>query len=38
MKKTVRFTLNGKSESLILDRERMLLWVLRTAFGLAGTK
>jgi aerobic-type carbon monoxide dehydrogenase small subunit (CoxS/CutS family) len=37
MKKTIRFTLNGKPKSLVLDRERMLLWVLRTDFGLTGT-
>jgi aerobic-type carbon monoxide dehydrogenase small subunit (CoxS/CutS family) len=38
MKKTIRFKLNGKPQSLVLDRERMLLWVLRTDFGLTGTK
>jgi len=38
MKKTIRFKLNGKSKSLTVDRERMLLWVLRTDFGLTGTK
>jgi nicotinate dehydrogenase subunit A len=38
MKKTIRFRLNGKPQRLVLDRERMLLWVLRTDFGLTGTK
>lgn len=38
MRKTVRFKLNGKPTSLILDRDRMLLWVLRTDFELTGTK
>jgi aerobic-type carbon monoxide dehydrogenase small subunit (CoxS/CutS family) len=38
MKKTIRFTLNGKPKSLVLDRDRMLLWVLRTDFGLTGAK
>jgi aerobic-type carbon monoxide dehydrogenase small subunit (CoxS/CutS family) len=37
MRKQIRFTLNGKLESLVLDRERMLLWVLCTDFGLTGT-
>ena len=38
MRKTIHFKLNGKLKSLALDRERMLLWVLRTDFGLTGTK
>jgi len=38
MKKTIRFKLNGKPKSLTIDRPRMLLWVLRTDFGLTGTK
>ena len=38
MRKTIQFKLNGRPKSLILDRERMLLWVLRTDFGLTGTK
>ena len=38
MRKTIHFRLNGKPKSLALDRERMLLWVLRTDFGLTGTK
>jgi aerobic-type carbon monoxide dehydrogenase small subunit (CoxS/CutS family) len=38
MRKTIQFKLNGKPKTLALDRERMLLWVLRTDFGLTGTK
>jgi aerobic-type carbon monoxide dehydrogenase small subunit (CoxS/CutS family) len=38
MTKTIHFTLNGQPESLVLGRERMLLWVLRTDFGLTGAK
>ncbi len=38
MRTTIHFTLNGQPKSLALDRERMLLWVLRTEFGLTGTK
>jgi aerobic-type carbon monoxide dehydrogenase small subunit (CoxS/CutS family) len=38
MEKTIRFKLNGKPKSLVIDRDRMLLWVLRTDFGLTGTK
>jgi aerobic-type carbon monoxide dehydrogenase small subunit (CoxS/CutS family) len=38
MRTTIHFTLNGQPKSLALDRERMLLWVLRTDFGLTGTK
>jgi aerobic-type carbon monoxide dehydrogenase small subunit (CoxS/CutS family) len=38
MRKTIRFKLNGQPKSLAVDRERMLLWVLRTDFGLTGTK
>jgi len=38
MRKTIHFKLNGRPKSLVLDRERMLLWVLRTDFGLTGTK
>jgi len=38
MRKTIRFKLNGQHKSLTLDRERMLLWILRTDFGLTGTK
>jgi len=34
----VSFKLNGKSVSLNVDGERMLLWVLRTEQGLTGTK
>jgi len=38
MRKTIHFKLNGQPKSLALDRERMLLWVLRTDLGLTGTK
>jgi aerobic-type carbon monoxide dehydrogenase small subunit (CoxS/CutS family) len=38
MSKTVRFKLNGRSKTLTFDRDRMLLWVLRTDFVFTGTK
>jgi aerobic-type carbon monoxide dehydrogenase small subunit (CoxS/CutS family) len=38
MKKTIHFRLNGQEKTLILDRDRMLLWVLRTDFNLTGAK
>jgi aerobic-type carbon monoxide dehydrogenase small subunit (CoxS/CutS family) len=38
MSKTIRFKLNGQPKSLNVDRSRMLLWVLRTDFGLTGVK
>ncbi len=38
MKNTIRFKLNGQEKSLTLDRERKLLWVLRTDFNLTGAK
>jgi len=38
MSKTIHFKLNGQAKSLTVDRERMLLWVLRTDFGFTGTK
>jgi aerobic carbon-monoxide dehydrogenase small subunit len=38
MIKTIRFKLNGESVSLEVERERRLLWVLRTDFKLTGTK
>ncbi len=38
MAKTIRFNLNGQQKTLVLDRKRMLLWVLRTDFGLTGAK
>ena len=38
MKKKISFKLNGKSTSMSVDDERMLLWVLRTDLGLTGTK
>jgi aerobic-type carbon monoxide dehydrogenase small subunit (CoxS/CutS family) len=38
MVETIKFTLNGKPISLKVDKERTLLWVLRTELGLTGTK
>jgi len=38
MNRMIRFTLNGKSVSLLGNGERMFLWVLRTDLGLTGTK
>jgi aerobic-type carbon monoxide dehydrogenase small subunit (CoxS/CutS family) len=38
MKELIKFTLNGKPVQLNVDRERLLLWVLRTDLGLTGTK
>jgi carbon-monoxide dehydrogenase small subunit len=38
MAKTIRFTLNGEPASVTTEADRMLLWVLRTEFGLTGTK
>ena len=38
MIETIHFKLIGKPVSLSVDSGRMLLWVLRTDFGLTGTK
>jgi aerobic-type carbon monoxide dehydrogenase small subunit (CoxS/CutS family) len=38
MIETIKFELNGKPEQLILETDMILLWVLRTNFGLTGTK
>lgn len=38
MKETIRLEVNGRTVSLNVDPERMLLWVLRTELGLTGTK
>jgi aerobic-type carbon monoxide dehydrogenase small subunit (CoxS/CutS family) len=38
MKETIKFTLNGKSTTIDVDSDRMLLWVLRTDLELTGTK
>ncbi len=38
MKETIRFRLNGKPVSVSVDRERSLLWVLRSDLELTGTK
>jgi carbon-monoxide dehydrogenase small subunit len=38
LKKTIRFTLNGRATEVAVDKGRTLLWVLRTELGLTGTK
>ena len=38
MSKTIHFKLNGLSKTLTFERDRTLLWVLRTDFALTGTK
>ena len=38
MEEIVRFTLNGKPVAVTVERDRKLLWVLRTDLGLTGTK
>lgn len=38
MADNISFTLNGKPVSLAVDKNRMLLWVLRTELELTGTK
>ena len=38
MKSAIEFQLNGKTLTLDIDHDRMLLWVLRTELGLSGTK
>ena len=38
MEETIRFKVNGKSVTLTVDGDRMLLWVLRTDLALTGTK
>jgi aerobic-type carbon monoxide dehydrogenase small subunit (CoxS/CutS family) len=38
MQETLQFQLNGRSTSLTVEPDRMLLWVLRTELGLTGTK
>jgi carbon-monoxide dehydrogenase small subunit len=38
MNELIQFKLNGKAVKLNVDGDRMLLWVLRTDFGLTGTK
>jgi aerobic-type carbon monoxide dehydrogenase small subunit (CoxS/CutS family) len=38
MQEKVHFTLNSKPTALVVDSDRMLLWVLRTDLGLTGTK
>src|SRR3974390_1344263 len=38
MANTVRFRLNGKPVTASADGDRLLLWALRTDFGLTGAK
>lgn len=38
MSKAIHFKLNGQARKLTVDHKRTLLWVLRTDFGLIGTK
>ncbi len=38
MKQSIRFTLNSKPVTLNADADRSVLWVLRTEYGLTGTK
>jgi aerobic-type carbon monoxide dehydrogenase small subunit (CoxS/CutS family) len=38
MRETINFKLNDKPVSLLIDGERMLLWVLRSELNLTGTK
>jgi aerobic-type carbon monoxide dehydrogenase small subunit (CoxS/CutS family) len=38
MEETIRFELNGKKTEVLLDPKLTLIWVLRTQFGLTGTK
>jgi carbon-monoxide dehydrogenase small subunit len=38
MTEKIQFTLNGKSTTVTVDPDRMLLWVLRVDLGLTGTK
>ena len=38
MNETIQFERNGKMETFSYDTERTLIWVLRSDFGLTGTK
>ncbi len=38
MEQKIQFTLNGKKTEILIDPNFTLLWVLRTKFGLTGTK
>lgn len=38
MTEKIQFTLNGKSTTVSVDPDRMLLWILRVDLGLTGTK
>jgi len=38
MEEKIRFELNGKKTEILLDPKLTLIWVLRSQFGLTGTK
>lgn len=38
MKETIQFTLNHKPVRITVDKDHILLWVLRSELGLTGTK
>lgn len=38
MKESISFRLNHEPVNVVVDGERLLVWVLRTDFGLTGTK
>jgi aerobic-type carbon monoxide dehydrogenase small subunit (CoxS/CutS family) len=38
MEEIIKFKLNGKPTEILVDSDRMLLWVLRTDLALTGTK
>lgn len=38
MEENIQFTLNGKKTKILIDPNFTLLWVLRSKFGLTGTK
>jgi len=38
MDETIQFILNGEKRSLSVTPDRMLLWILRSDYGLTGTK
>ncbi len=38
MIETIHFELNGKPAEFTFEEDQLLMWVLRTKFGLTGTK
>jgi len=38
MIESIKFKLNGKDKTLVLERERSLLWVIRNDYEMTGTK